>query len=380
VCLILVSVLLAPPAWAQEAVVRECPDGQEKTVEFEATLRVDNDFNPDTGGLIRYNLRFQRFEGQASIRLFRSIPCKVVKEILFVVRSKMEQDLIVNGILDANHLTPIDYLKEAYIEFKQVGGLPIAVIVGTSEVTYGQDFPGTIDFQNDASHVMTDPDQGQVKGFTIVLDKALIKVFDSLEFDFFTPDPDFLKGSLSHLDGFAFRVSKSLGDHLATEASFMRKGNAFDPTLKPETKVSVGATFRQGMWTIWGEGVAMKNSAAYPGSPFGVTAGVHRITGPGQIDVEATAIRKTLKQVAVAYELYLTKHFTVGPTFRYTYCVGGNAGCMAARGYGQGPSLGISARLTFGGGEDNENPTWWGNKGTARIRKLFLGKDRRKNR
>jgi hypothetical protein len=165
------------------------PDLQTRTVEFEGNLRVDNDLNPDASGNLHYNLHTQRFELQASVRLPRLMPESVAQQILFVVRSRMEQDVIINGILQVNHLTAADYLKEAYLEFKRVGGLPVAVIVGVSEVSYGQDYPGTLDFQNDAAHAMTDPDRGQVKGFTVALDQRIGPLIDQVEANFFYVKP-----------------------------------------------------------------------------------------------------------------------------------------------------------------------------------------------
>jgi hypothetical protein len=367
----------APSAFPDDPSSGTCADGQTKTVEVEANVRVDSDFNPDAAGDTKYSLRLKKVEGQASIRLFRDVPCKVAQEILLVIKGKMEQDVIVNGVLDANHMNAADYLKEAYIELKRVGGLPIAIIVGTTDVSYGQDYHGTLDFNLDASHAMADGDQGKVKGFTVVLDKELIKIFDDLELSVFTSNPDFFGSGVSQLDGFAFRVNKTIAENLDLEASYLHKENSYKPTLEPETKVSLGATFHSGLYTIWGEGVAMRNSKEYANADFGVTAGVRRITGPGRIDLEATAIQRTLKQYAAGYELFITKHLTVGPTFRYTYCVSGNAGCMAARGYGQGPSIGFSGRYTFG--EGSENPTWLGRKGKPVFKKLFRGRDRDKN-
>jgi hypothetical protein len=375
ICLIsaaFLSVLAIPFARADD---EACADGQTKTVETEAYVSIDNGVNPNADGNPAYDLKLKKAEGQVSFRVLRDIPCKAVQEILVVIRGKMHDDVVVNGMLEAYKMTPEEYLKGAYIELKRVGGLPMALIIGANTVPYGQDFHGTLDNNNDAAHALGDDDQGQVKGFTIVLDREIVKWFDHVEAAGFTSNPDFFKGGLSHLDGIAFRVSKTLADSVAIEASYLHKENAYDPTLKPETKVSLGATYRAGLYTIYGEGVFMKNGE-FKNSPFGITSGVHRITGPGQIDLEGTAIVHTLRQFASGYELYLSRHFTVGPTFRYTYCFGGNAGCMTARGYGQGPSLNFSAKAAWGQGQDN--PTWLGHAGVE-FKKLFVPWDRNKN-
>ena len=351
-------------------------DTQKHTVEFEGDLRLDNDINPDENGKNDYNMRFQKFELQARVKVPKFLPDSIAREILFMVRSQMEQNVYINGILKANHLTATQYLKEAYLEFKNVGGLPVVVIVGTSEIAYGQDFHGMIDYQNDASHGMTDPDQGQVKGFTIILDQKIGPLIDKVEANFFTSNPAVANLSLRHLDGFAFRASKNISEDLTAEVSVMRKANGFGPELQPETKYSFGGVYRHGIWTFFGEGIKMSNSARYPDAPYGATLGAHRITGPGQFDLEATGIRKTLQQYSLGYELFISQKWAVGPVFRYTFCAGGNAGCASLRNYGQGPSFGVSVRYRFGSTE-GANPTWLGSKSkSVLVRKIFSSRSR----
>ena len=147
---IFICIFNVETAHAQDS-TKSDEEGQTHTVEFEGTLRLDHDYIPNENGDLKLNLRTQKFEMQASVKIPHLFSEKIAKEILFIIRSKMEQDIFVNGILKANHLTAVDYLKEAYVEFKKVGGLPIAVIVGTMEVSYGQDFlnltsPGGIIF------------------------------------------------------------------------------------------------------------------------------------------------------------------------------------------------------------------------------------------
>jgi hypothetical protein len=240
------------------------------------------------------------------------------------------------------------------------------VIVGTSEVSYGQDYPGTLDFQNDAAHAMTDPDRGQVKGFTVALDQRIGPLIDKIEACFFTSNPNLL--SIGHFDGFAFRVTKNLSEDFITELSVLHRENKDDPAPLSDTSVSFGGVYRSGIWTFWGEGIRMIHSAEYPDANYGATLGASRITGPGQVDLEATEIDHTLTQFALGYELFLKKNWAIGPTLRYTFCVGGNSGCSAVRNYGQGPSIGVSIRYAFGGG--NANPTGLGLKDRTRVKRL----------
>ena len=333
-------------------------DLQTKWVEFEGTLRLDNDLNPDAHGDPQYNLRTQRFETQTSFRLPGKMPERIAKQILFIIRTRMEQNVIVDGKPQINYIPILDHIKEVYIEIKQVGGLPIAVVWGSTEVAYGQDYPGTIDLQNDAAHGMTDPDRGQVKGFTLALDKKLIPFFDKVEANFFSPNPKLTSAPFSHFDGLAFRLTKNLNKYFSTEVSILRKGNSYDPSLEPEADVSFGGVYQRGAWTFWGEGIKMDHAQKYPDAPLGGTMGMSRELGPGEIDLEGTGIKNTLSQYALGYKLFVTKNWSIGPTFRYTVCRGGDAGCVAARGYGEGPSMGVAVRYNFGGGGGNLNHKW----------------------
>jgi hypothetical protein len=335
------------------------PEEKESTFEWEGNLRLDNDFNPDPFGVLRENLRTQRFELQGSARLLKELPFQSAKELRFVVRSKMEQNFIINGQSSRNHLKAPDYIKEAYLQFKEVGKLPVNILIGASEISYGQDFRGTLDFQNDAAHAMTDPDNGQIKGLTLILDKNLLGLIDKIEATAFAPDPNIRHSSLNHFDGLAARLSKKISEQVDIQGSFLRKGNAYDPNLLPEAKISAAGVFTADPFTVWGEAIKMTNAKAYPDAKYGATGGIARITGPGKINLEITGINKTLNQYAAGYQLFITRFWTAGSTYRYTKCVGGNDGCVAARGYGQGSSFDIAVRLGFGG-DENENPLWLG--------------------
>jgi hypothetical protein len=176
---------------------------------------------------------------------------------------------------------------------------------------------------------------------------------------------------MGRLDGFAFRVTKNLSDNLTAEISVLHRENSDDPTTPADTSLSFGGVFRSGTWTFWGEGIQMIHSAQYPDANFGVTLGGSRSVGPGQIDLEATHIDHTLTQFAVGYEIFLKKNWAIGPTLRYTFCVGGNSGCVGVRNYGEGPSLGVSVRYGFGGGNGNPN-----RGGRTILKRLFPSRSR----
>jgi hypothetical protein len=354
------------------------PTHKPKWFEFEGTLRQDNDLNPDESGKHKDNLRFQRFETQATVNLRAFIPSKVAGNFQFVIRTKMERDVIINGKPDANDLDIQDYIKEFYFLITGIGGAPVDLSFGCTEVAYGQDFQGTMDFQNDAAHRMTDPDQGQGTGATVTIRKDVYGIFNKFEGNVFTSNPRLLKSSLSRFDGLAFRVTNEFSDYLVIEISLLKKGNAYDPELKPETKVSFGGVYRKKLWTYFGEGVKMHDSPIYPDAKWGATAGVNRvINGLGKLNFEFTGIQSTLKQYVAGVEVNFGPKWTAGPTYRYTKCVGGNEGCVAVRGYGQGSSLGFAFRYRFGGGAENQNSTWIGKKAPAAIKKIYGGALRR---
>ncbi len=325
-------------------------------MEFSGILRLDNDWNPDAGGHLQENLRFQKFELQATVHAAKDLPLHLGKELLFVVRSRMEQDLIVNGRYDPNHLQAVDYLKEAYFQFVDVNEAPINLTVGTTEVTYGQDYDGTISLQSDANHAMSDPDRGQVKGVTVSTRLPQGALIDQAEAGFFTSSGEFTRGGLAYFDGSSFRLTKIFGRSVTLEGSMLHKENGYDHSLRPETDVSLGAIYHRDQWVLWSELFALKNSPVYPAANRGATGGVSRITGPGRLTTNLVLIEHTLRQYALGYDLYLSPGWTVGPVVRYTDCAGGNMQCVAVRGYGEGMSYGISARYILNG----ENPVWLG--------------------
>ncbi len=329
--LILTVILFSSAAHAEE----NSRDG----AHLEGTIRLDNDLLPDENGTIRENLRFQRVEIQGSY---------VTGPFSFVLRTRTEQNFIINGESDHNHLRLTDYIKEAYALYEQPGEIPYGIGVGANEVAFGQDYPGTIDYQNDASHEMTDPDQGQIKGLSFMLDTSKKSFIDKFETIFFAPDPEIRHASLNHFDGFAVRISKNFSKHFSFQTSLLRKDNSYSDELLPEAKESFGGVYSEKNWNTWIETVLMKYAEAYPNAHIGVTTGYQQILGQGRADFEFTSIENTLTQTALGYEYYFSRHWALAETFRYTDCKGGNAGCVAVRGYGQGPSYSTTLRYEFG--------------------------------
>ena len=364
---------------AQE-IPQETPPEQvapKKFVEFEGIFRLDDDFNPNEEGHLGQNLRLQKWEAQVTILLSTHIPPKLIKEVLLIVRSRTERPILEDGKLVVAPGSFIDYLKEIYIAINGVMGLPLSFKVGATEIPYGQDYDGTLSLQNDANHALSDPDRGQVKLIAATLDKRVKYIFDKAEFAAFTSNGNFLKGGLAHFDGFAFRVTKDVNEHLVVEVSMLHKGNGYSPELKPERGFSVGAISKRGPWTAWGEGFLLKNSAAYPNADYAGTGGISRIWGPGSLTFNAVGIKSTLTQFALGYDVYASESWTIGPTVRVTKCRGGNAGCFDARSQGEGLSIGFSVKKTFGA--QNNNPTWWGRKALPQVTKAFGGRSGEKH-
>ena len=82
-------------------------------LQLQGNLRLDHDNNPDANGDLKENLRTQRLELQASLRLMKDLSFHIAKDFRYVLRSKMERNFIVEGRRSTSHLKAADYVKES---------------------------------------------------------------------------------------------------------------------------------------------------------------------------------------------------------------------------------------------------------------------------
>ena len=207
------------------------------------------------------------------------------------------------------------FIKEAYIEIRQVGGAPVAIIVGKQPMAFGQNVQTMPIFKNNPLSNMQEI--SEVMGVTVELSEGLFGIFDMAEVSAFETKGGDLE--IGRLDGVSVRLSKMLTDQWLLTLSHAEMGNSHLSTGH-ERRTSIGliGETQDGMLVGWVEGMYFSNNPEYPNSNFGITVGgsirVHETT---DVIVEYTWVEKEVSQIALGVKTALTSNITIGAEVRY---------------------------------------------------------------
>jgi hypothetical protein len=264
---------------------------------------------------------------------------QISENIIASIKLKFDRDLILEGSPVPHNFDFQDFIKAANIEIRNIGGRPVAIIIGKHEVAYGFDTPLMPIPKESPDHELGV--HNEVIGFTVALDTNF-SLFDKVEASVFeTKDGDLKIGTI---DGYAVRFSKDINKRIQVKASAMHLGNGDNPELGVENRQDIGIIIKSndGKWTVWNENIHFDNNPDYRNSHFAITAGVSHSIGPGQVAIDATLIPQTLKRVGIGYNMNLSKHFIVGAEANYTkYEPSANLT--------NGMQYGVTVRYVFGG-------------------------------
>lgn len=315
--------------------------------QIQGDLPIDLIMREDPNGDMEDNLRLKGFEIQ--------LTGKISENIKAVIRTRLDRVLRQNGQDAKSQFDVEDFIKDAYIKITNIGGQPVAFVVGKHKIAFGQNFTEMpITHENPLEGALKQQD---VIGFTVALNYNLFELIDTVEFSGFETEAGDL--DIGEFDGAALRLSKSINDKIKAQMSYMHKGNGHSDTLEQEDRVSVGMVYQDGAWTAWIEGVYLRNHPKYQQADLAITGGLAYTRGPGTVAVESTYIQHSLTQLGIGYKLFITKDLTFGPEVRYTMYEGGSQKDALAVGarivYTFGDSKKYRKRYLFGPEEKKEN-------------------------
>lgn len=277
-------------------------------------------------------------------------------KIRAVITAKLEEIFKDNEIELNDDFSLGEFIKEAYIEIREIKGAPVAVIVGKQPIAFGQNVQAMPIFKNNPLSNLQEIDE--VFGLTVELTEGLFGLFDQAEVSVFeSKQGDF---EIGKIDGVSIRLSKALTDNWLLSLSHVEQGNSHLTTGK-ERRTSVGliGETSDGALVGWVEGMYFSNNPEYPNSSFGITAGgMMRVHETTDIIVEYTWIEKEVSQIGLGARVALTQNLSLGAEVRYSDYVSRQDGF----------SFGVNLTYTFGtsgrvqnqtsifGGTDEEEP------------------------
>lgn len=236
-------------------------------------------------------------------------------KIRLVLTAKLESIFKENKVSFNDDFSIEEFIEEAFIEIKEVGGSPVAIIVGKQPIPFSQKIEAMPLFKNNPLADLQSINE--VYGLTVDLTEGLFGIFDQVELSAFETE----KGDLGigTIDGVSVRLSKMLTDNILLTIGHAEMGNNhLNSGHERRTTVGLVAESNDGMLVGWVEGMFFSNNPQYPNSSFAITAGgmvrVHRTT---DVIVEFNYVEKELNQYAIGTRTALTSNLSLGVEVRY---------------------------------------------------------------
>lgn len=265
-----------------------------------------------------------------------------------VIKTKLEQIFQDNRVEFNDDFSLGEFIKEAYIEIREINGSPMAIVVGKQPMAFGQNVEAMPLFENNPLSEMQDIDE--VFGVTVDLSEGLFGVFDQAEFSVFeTEQGDF---KIGEVDGVSLRLSKMLTDQVLLTLSHAELGNShLDTGHERRTSVGLIGESTDGVLVGWVEGLYFSNSPEYPDADFGITTGaMMRVHETTDVIVEYSYIQKELHEIGLGVRTNLTENVSIGAEVRYQNYVEDNRGDDVI--------FGISLTYKFGSTPYSKNDTY----------------------
>lgn len=257
-------------------------------------------------------------EGSESVNFkgsYISLNAEWKNKIRLVLTGKLEKIFEENSVTFNENFDIGEFINEAYIEIKEVGGSPIAVIVGKQPIPFSQNVQAMPLFKENPLASLQNINE--VYGVTVDLTEGLFGIFDQVEVSAFETEAGDLE--LGNINGASVRLSKMLTDNILLTVGHAELGpNSQQEEHGRRTSVGLVAESTDGMLVGWVEGMYFSNDPTYPNSSFAITTGamvrVHRTT---DVVVEFTYVENELNQYAIGTRTALTSRATLGVEVRY---------------------------------------------------------------
>ncbi len=208
-----------------------------------------------------------------------------------------------------------EFIHEAYIEIRDVGGKPIALVIGKQPIAFGQRVQAMPLFRDNP---MDDLQRiNQVYGFTVDLQEGLFGLFDQVEISAFESGEGDLE--IGKIDSLSVRLSKMLTDQWMLTASHARIGHSGD-TNDAESRTSIGliGETTDGFLVGWAEAVFFSNNPRHQNANFAFTVGgMIRISETSDVVIEYNSIKNEVREVGLGLTTALTRNLSAGAEIRW---------------------------------------------------------------
>lgn len=279
---------------------------------------------------------------------YLSLSAEWKNKIRGVIKTKLENIFQDNRVEFNDDFSLSEFIREAYIEIREVNGSPMAIVVGKQPMAFGQNVEAMPLFADNPLADMQDIEE--VFGVTVDLSEGLFGVFDQAELSVFETEGEDFK--IGEIDGVSVRLSKMLTDQVLLTLSHAELGNNhLDTDNERRTSVGLIGESTDGVLVGWVEGLYFSNNPEYPNADFGITTGgMMRVHDTTDVIVEYNYIEKELHEIGVGVRTNLTQNVSIGAEVRYQNYVEDNKDSDVV--------FGISLTYRFGSTPYSKNDTY----------------------
>ena len=251
----------------------------------------------------------------------------VANKIKFVLTGKIKELIDAKKLTFNNEYDLATFMREAYIEIKNIDGKPVALIMGKRNIFRGQSYRSMPVFRE--SPLFAHQTLRAVFGISVVLsEKMLLGIFDKIEASIYETSEK--NNEIDHL-GQQIKLSKRISDQL-----LMTVAESVELTDdSPSMTLSVGLIGHTKDKSVLGyvEGFIFSNNPEYPNTTMAVTLGTSlRVANKTNVIMELNLVQNYAHQVGLAVTHKPGKEVTLGIEARTTmdqngdlsHYVGGN--------------------------------------------------------
>ncbi len=237
------------------------------------------------------------------------------QKVRLVLTGKLEEIFQNNDVEFNDDFDVSEFISEAYIEIREVGGTPMAIIVGKQPIPFGQNVQAMPMFRSNP--LVGLQEVNEVYGVTVDLTEGLLGLFDQLEISAFETEAGDME--IGKIDGMSVRMTKMLTDQWLLTASHARLGNEhLNGEEEKRTSIGLIGQTEDGSLIGWAEGVLFSNNPEYPNSNFAITVGgQYQIAESTAVVVEYNYIKNELQEIGTGVKTELTRNLSVGADVRY---------------------------------------------------------------
>jgi len=211
-----------------------------------------------------------------------------------------------------------EFVKEAFIEIRDVMGTPTAIIIGKQPIPFGEKETLKNMPIFDHQQLLAIEDINEVFGITVDMTEGFMGIFNRVELSAFESKAGDME--VGRLDSFSIRVSKKITENAQISISHAHLGHKNEPGIKGEDRTVIGIITRSDDGKLTGHlhGIHLVNNAQFPDAKYGITFGAQWEVLPfARVVAEYSWLSDSFSEYGVGISADLTKNLVLGVGTRY---------------------------------------------------------------